>query len=205
MHLVAHQDAQPALCESEARFRGAFDYAAIGMALVAHDGRWLQVNRALCELIGYAEFELLAITVQAITHPDDQDSDTIYVEQMLAGVIGTYQLEKRYNHKMGHLVWVLLNVSMVNDTHDQPCYFIAQFQDITARKKAEVELSQSYANNYALLEALPDTLYRLGKDGTLRDYKAGYSDHITIPSALSWGGTLRRFSHRLLLTNSTTR
>jgi len=187
MHLAAHQNAETALRESEARFRGAFDYAAIGMALIARDGCWLQVNRALCELVGYTESELLGITLQAITHPDDVDSDTVYTQQMLAGAIRTYQLEKRYVHKSGRVVWALLSVSMVNDAHDHPCYFIAQFQDITARKKAEIELSQSYANNYALLQALPDTLYRLGKDGTLRDYKAGLTDYITIPSALFLG------------------
>src|SRR6266545_2645739 len=187
MHLAAHQSAAAELVESEARFRSAFDYAAIGMALVSPEGRWLQVNQAACNLVGYSESELLTTTFQAIMHPDDLDIDAAYVEQMLSGAIRTYQITKRYLHKTGRIVWVLLSVSLVRDVQERPRYFIAQIQDITAHKQAVSELAQSYANNYALLEALPDTLYRLGADGTLRDYKAGYVDDLASPSALFRG------------------
>jgi PAS domain S-box-containing protein len=133
------QQTREALHESEERFRGAFDHAAIGMALVAPDGRWLQVNRSLCQITGYTEDELLARTFQDITHPDDLDADLAFVQQMLAGQIRTYQMEKRYFHKSGHIVWILLVGSLVHDSHGTPLYFIAQIQDISDRKRVEGE------------------------------------------------------------------
>ncbi|HXF92519.1 MAG TPA: PAS domain S-box protein [Nitrospiraceae bacterium] len=136
--------ADEALQESRERFGSAFRDAAIGMALVGTDGRWLQVNRALCQLVGYSEEELLATTFQAITHPDDLDTDLGYVNQMLHGEIPTYQMEKRYIHKLGHVVWILLSVSLVRDQDGRPLYFISQIQDITERKRALEQLQAAH-------------------------------------------------------------
>jgi len=129
------------LRESEEKFRRAFEGAATGEALVAPDGKFIQVNRSLCEIIGYDEAELVGQTFQEITHPEDLDLDLNYVRQMLAGQIRTYQMEKRYFHKLGYIVWVLLSVSMVSDIDDQPIYFISQIQDISQRKLAEARLN----------------------------------------------------------------
>lgn len=123
-----------ALRESEERFRSAFDNAAIGMALVGVDGRFLQVNRSLCEFVGYAPEELLATDFQSVTHPDDLDLDLGQVRRVLAGEIRTFQMEKRYLHKRGHVVRAQLSVSTVRDGDDRPLYFISQIQDITGRK-----------------------------------------------------------------------
>ena len=131
---------QDALSESEERFRGAFANASTGMALVSPQGKWLQVNQSLCQMIGYSEQELLATTFQAITHADDLDIDLSYVQQMLKGEISTYQMSKRYFHKLGHIVWVLLSVSLVWDKTGKPLYFVSQIQDVTDRKRAEVKL-----------------------------------------------------------------
>ena len=128
------------LDRSEDLFRLAFDDAAIGMALVAPDGKWLKVNRALCEIVGYSQTDLLATTFQEITHPDDLETDLGYVGKMLAGEIRTYQMEKRYFHSSGHIVWILLSVSLVRDKNQQPLYFISQIQDITPHKQAEARL-----------------------------------------------------------------
>lgn len=133
---------EQSLRESQELFRSAFDYAPIGMALVATAGQFLQVNRSLCEIVGYSEQELLATTFQAITHRDDLAADLGYVDRMLAGEIHTYQMEKRYLHKLGHLVWVLLSVSLVRDAEDSPRYFVSQVQDITERKVTEEKLRQ---------------------------------------------------------------
>jgi PAS domain S-box-containing protein len=186
-HALERSQAHAALHDSEMRFRGVFDSSAMGMALVAPDGQWLQVNPALCAIVGYTEAQLLATTFQVLTHPDDLDTNLAYVQRMLAGTIHAYQMEKRYIHKAGHLVWVLLSVSLVRDTSDQPCYFVSQVQDITARKQAEAELVETYARNYALLEALPDTMYRIGIDGTLHDYKPGQVQDLAPPAALFLG------------------
>ena len=90
-----------ALRESEARFRTLFEQAAVGVAQVAPDGRWLDVNQRLCEIVGYSREELLALTFQDITHPEDLDTNLDCVRQMLAGELRTYSLEKRYRCKDG--------------------------------------------------------------------------------------------------------
>jgi PAS domain S-box-containing protein len=118
-------------------FENAFTHAAIGMALVGLDGRWLRVNPSLCQLVGYAEPELLASSFQDITHPDDLDTDLAYVGQMLRGEIESYQMEKRYRRRDGSLVWVMLSVSLARTEEGTPLHFISQLQDITARKEAE--------------------------------------------------------------------
>lgn len=152
---------QQALRESEKAFISAFEYAAIGMALVSPEGRWLKVNRSLCEVVGYSEAELLTRTFQDITHPDDLETDLHYVRQMLSGEIQTYQMEKRYLHKQGHVIWVLLSVSLVRNEVGKPLYFISQIQNITQRKKTEAELTRLAA----ILEQTPDFVATATPDG----------------------------------------
>ncbi len=128
------------LQESEELFRSAFDYSAIGMALVSTKGRWLQVNRSLCDILGYEEDELLTSTFQKVTHPDDLGAALAHIKQLLKGRVPTYQMEKRYLHKQGHTVWVLWSVSRVRDRHTDAVHLIFQVQDITDRKRAEERL-----------------------------------------------------------------
>lgn len=104
------------------------------MALVAPDGRFLSVNHSLCRMLGYTREELEAITFQHITHVADLDADEENVRQLLAGERETYQMEKRYIHKSGREVWILLSVSLVKDKDGAPIHFISQIQDITERK-----------------------------------------------------------------------
>jgi two-component system cell cycle sensor histidine kinase/response regulator CckA len=132
--------AEEALRESEERFSGAFEHAPIGVALASPTGRWLKVNRALCKLVGYTEEELLTRSFQDITHPDDLPDSLECVRQLTTGESRVYQSEKRYIHAAGHLVTVLLNVSLVRDSQQQPRYFISQIQDITERKRTEESL-----------------------------------------------------------------
>ncbi|MFL9456354.1 MULTISPECIES: diguanylate cyclase [Nostocales] len=140
--IAERQRVEEALRESNERFRSAFDYAAIGMALTATDGRWLQVNRALCEITGYSKEDLLSTTFQAITHPDDLDLSLNYSNQLLNGEVRHYTLEKRYIHKRGNVVWVFLSASLVRDIYGVPLYFIVQALDITERKLVEETLKQ---------------------------------------------------------------
>ncbi len=137
---------------SESRFRGAFDYSAIGMALVSTEGKWLKANASLCKMIGYSEEELLTKTFQDITHPDDLETDLNYVSQMLAGEIETYSMEKRYFHKQGQIIWILLSVSLVRDSDDSPLYFISQIENITERKQAVVELEENQKRLAGIIE-----------------------------------------------------
>ncbi len=126
--------------ESAERFRSAFDYSAIGMALVSSEGRWLQVNHSLCALLGYTESELLATDFLKVTHPDDLGAALANIRQLLKGQIPTYQMEKRYIHKSGHEVWVTWSVSLVREQHSNSVHLIFQIQDITNRKLAEQQL-----------------------------------------------------------------
>jgi diguanylate cyclase (GGDEF)-like protein/PAS domain S-box-containing protein len=126
--------------ESEERFRSAFDHAPIGMALVAPDGGWLQVNQCLCDIVGYTENELKGITFQAITQPDDLGEFLGHVADVLEGKILTHQMEKRYFHKLGHEVWVLIGISLVRDSEGEGLHLIFQIQDITHRRRAEQQL-----------------------------------------------------------------
>jgi PAS domain S-box-containing protein len=130
--------AMSALRESEERFRSSFDHAPIGMALVALDGRFLGVNRALCELVGFTEQELLGKSSQDIVHPDDM-ADALEIHKRLsAGDIDTYQLEQRYIDKDGHVVWILLTGSVVH-TGGLPHYCITHILDITDRRHLEMD------------------------------------------------------------------
>ena len=126
-------------------FQNAFDHAAIGMALVAPNGTWLRVNRSVCEMTGYTEAELLQMRFQDITHPEDLNLDLENVQKMLCGKVSTYQMEKRYLHKSGRIVWGLLSVSLVCDGAGEPLFFISQIQDITARKESAEKLARSDA------------------------------------------------------------
>lgn len=128
------------LLESEERFRLAFNFAAIGMALVSLEGKWIKVNKSICDLVGYSEEELLNTDFQKITHPEDLESDLNFAKQLLDGEIPSYQMEKRYFHKNGNIIWVLLSISLVRDTNGSPLYYIAQIQDINRQKQAEGQL-----------------------------------------------------------------
>jgi PAS domain S-box-containing protein len=130
---------------SDSLFQNAFEFAAIGMALVSIEGKWLRVNRSICEITGYREAELLERTFQDITHPDDLEEDLENVRKMLAGEITTYQMEKRYYHKSGSIVWIQLSVSLVRTKSGEPLFFIAQIQDITRQKKSEEQLANATA------------------------------------------------------------
>lgn len=120
---------------------GTFDNATIGMAVVSADGSWLQVNEALCKLVGYSEQELRAMTFQRLTHPDDLKQVQSYIQRVLGGFIQSHEQEKRYMHEEGHTVWVHWHVSVLRDqTGTKKLFF--QVQDISDRKMAEEKLTQ---------------------------------------------------------------
>jgi len=131
------EKAEVALRESEERFRLAFEDAAIGMAIVALDGRFMGVNRSLCEMMGYSEAELLQRTVQDITHPQDLNADWKNLQQLVEGEHRSFQMEKRYIHKQGQIIWSILSASIIRDPTETPLYFVSQIQDISDRHSAD--------------------------------------------------------------------
>ena len=136
--------------ENKERFLSVFDYSVVGMALVGSDGRWIRVNRALCEILGYSEQELLSTNFQSLTHPEDLDADLSYAQKVFSAQLRFYHLEKRYIHKQGHVVWVTLTASAVPDASGKVNYGIAQVQDITARKDAEAALRRDREELHSL-------------------------------------------------------
>jgi PAS domain S-box-containing protein len=168
--ITEHKRAEATLQENEERFRSAFDLSPIGMALVAPDGRWLQVNQALCHIVGYTQQELLAIDFQTITHPDDLSNDLEYVQRLLCGELQMYEIGKRYIHKQGHVVWIALAVSLVRDAAQQPRYFVAQIQDITKRKQAQEAVRQSEARKAAILQTALDCIITIDYQGLITEF-----------------------------------
>ncbi|MGA9377777.1 MAG: PAS domain S-box protein, partial [Phormidium sp.] len=165
--ITDHFQAEQALRDSEARFRSAFEDAATGMALTATDGKFLRVNAAFCEFVGYPEAELLAINFQAITHPDDLDLDLNYVQQCLRGELRNYELEKRYLHKLGYTVWGLLSVSLLRNAQGEPLYFISQIQEITDRKRTEADLKEKNRRWRSLLDNVQLIVVGLDQQGLI--------------------------------------
>jgi PAS domain S-box-containing protein len=123
-------------------FETAFTHASIGMALVRLDGGFNKVNQAYCGILGYTEEELLELTFQQITHPDDLAEDLALVDQLLRGEVQSYNLDKRYVRKDGRVVWVHLSTSLVRSQTGEPRHFITQIQDQTARIEAQEALER---------------------------------------------------------------
>ena len=140
--VTEYRQAEAARRESEQRFRNAFEFAAIGICLVSPEGKFLLVNSSVCQILGYSKSELLNLTDQDITHPDDRELDESYVQQLLAGEIDHYHLEKRYFHQQGNVIWAKLSVSLVRDEEAKPLYAISQIQNITEQKQTQQQLLQ---------------------------------------------------------------
>jgi PAS domain S-box-containing protein len=142
--VTERKQAEEALQQSEERFRASFDQAAVGIAHVGLDGRWLRVNQKLCDIVGYSREELIRLTFQEITHPDDLREDLDHLRRLVAGEVRTYAVEKRYVRKDGRTVWSNLTVSLVgSSTGPNPAYFVSVVEDIAARKQAEEALRRA--------------------------------------------------------------
>ncbi len=158
---------------SEATFRGNFENAAIGMAVIARDGSWIEVNEKVCEITGYTKEELSQLSFQDITHPDDLDLDLELVQELLDGKRRHYQLEKRYIRKNGEIAYVLLGASIIRDDQGNFVHFVSQIVDISKRKKAEFKSKE-------LLDATIDQNDRLNSfahivSHNLRTHSSGIS------------------------------
>jgi PAS domain S-box-containing protein len=149
------------LMESESRFRATFEQAAVGVAHVSLDGRFLRINRKFCEIVGYPEDEIRALTFMDITHPDDLDSDITHLTQVLDGERENFSTEKRYCRKDGSIAWVNLTASLVFDKGGDPKYFVSVIKDISDRRQAEEKLRQSLDFQQHLTSSAPDAIFSI--------------------------------------------
>lgn len=141
----------------------AFDYAAIGKAIVAVDGAILKVNHSLCHLLGYQESELLKLSFQEITHPDDLAVDQSKLNLLLEGKINSFHTEKRYVHKNNDEIWAFLSLTLVRSNQGDPLYFVSQIQNITDRKLAEKKVYEGEKRYQRIVEESPDAIIILRK------------------------------------------
>ena len=148
-----------ALKESEERFRSAFDYAPIGIALVSPNGNWLKVNHALCEILGYTQEEFLATDFHSMLSSEDLGNTLIKIHELVSGKITSCQMEQKYIHKDGKNVWASWSVSSANDSESEKSNLIFQIQDITDKKLAEEKLQ--YEATHDALTGLPNRAFFL--------------------------------------------
>jgi PAS domain S-box-containing protein len=160
---LGHNDNE-AVHDSEARFRATFENGAVGVARVGPDGRWLEVNQRLCDIVGYTREEMLTKTFADITHPDDLPQDLKEARRVWAGEIETYLREKRYHRKNGSVAWVKLTVSVVRKTDGSPDYFISVIEDISAQRRAEETLRASEEQFRILADTAPVMIWASGPD-----------------------------------------
>ncbi|MBW7456515.1 PAS domain S-box protein [Paenibacillus sepulcri] len=141
--LTERQQIEKADKQIEERFRTVFNYAAAGIALIDINGRFLEANYSFCDILGYTESELAELRFHGILHPDHLDDHLDNTTRLLIAEIPWYEMESRFIHKSGHVVWGLLNTTVVRDDHNKPLYYIVQFQDITTKKEAEELIRKS--------------------------------------------------------------
>ncbi|HVZ24277.1 MAG TPA: PAS domain S-box protein [Vicinamibacterales bacterium] len=190
---LARREAESAIArlrESEERFRLTIDEAPIGMALVALDGRFVRVNRALCEITAYTSDELTTMTFHDITHPEDLDTDVKLAGQLARGEIPRYQLEKRYIRKDRSIVDVMLSGSVLRGPDGAARYYIAQIEDITERKRADVALRLSEAKFSGIISIADDAIISVDADQRITIFNEGaerifgYARHDVIGSPI---------------------
>ena len=150
------------------KFAGAFSSAALGMALVSLEGRWLDVNDALCGILGYTRAELLAVDFQTLTHADDLNTDLALVADLLNGRRDHYHMDKRYLGKRGNIVWGRLSVSLVRSEHGEPLHFVSQIQDVTAQRQSSLQLRESEQRTRVTLDAVADMVLTLDLRGLIQ-------------------------------------
>ena len=181
--ITERKEAQRALAEAEERFHRAFDHAPIGMALITPEGRWLQVNPALCDLLGYDCEELTTLTFQDVTHPDDLEASLEHSRRQLDGEVETLRIEKRYVRKDGGVVWVALSSQLARDGDGTALHFVAQIEDVTDRVIAQRSLEEAEERFRRAFEDAPIGMAIVGLDGRwVRVNQSlceltGYSEH----------------------------
>jgi len=182
-----------ALRDSEARFRAIFENAAVGIARLAPNGRWLEVNQRLCDIVSYDRKDLMAKTFADITHPDDLEQDVRQMQRVLTGEIDNYVMEKRYYRKDGSVVWVNLTVALRRKADGSPDYFISVIEDISARKLAEESMRESKEQLAGIVSSAMDAIITVDDDQRIVLFNEAAERMFGCPAAEAMGQLLDRF------------
>ncbi|MDR6553177.1 PAS domain S-box protein [Paenibacillus qinlingensis] len=155
-------------------FSQIFEYSPIGMSFLSKEGKWLRVNSSLCRMLGYSESEFLDMTFQDITHPDDLARSLHIKNQILEGNMENCELEKRFIHKNGFTVWVLVVINCMRDVGKQPLFFISQIKDITESKLAEEDLKAKTEQLESFIENNADAIWMIDAEDTLLEVNPAF-------------------------------
>lgn len=168
-YAIERKKSEEKLNESEERFRVTFEQAAVGLAHVDLEGKWIRVNQKFCSMTGYSVYELLLLSMDDVTYPADIQSDRELKEKVFSGGIKSYTLEKRFLRKDGSVLWASLTVSLFSDQEGQARYFIVAAEDITERKHSErkhsetLQLLNNIVNHFNMLLVYMDTQFNIVK------------------------------------------
>src|SRR5882762_466123 len=193
--ITARKSAESALRQSEERYRRTFELAGSGLAQVGLDGRFVRVNRRLCEMFGYSEAELVGMSVKDISHPEDRDAVDQRRMKLVAGEVDSVRIEKRYLRKDGSTVWVHVAIAMERDASGQPLYAISVLDDITAHKQAEDALLESEARYRSTFELAASGIAHIGLDRKFIRVNRRLCEILGYPEHELIGMTGREISH----------
>jgi PAS domain S-box-containing protein len=157
------------LFQSETQFKLAFEHSLIGMALITPDGKWKRVNKSLCQMLGYTEAEMKGLTIQGMTHPDDLEKSVMTLDDLSSRKIDKIKFEKRYLHKNGKTIWVVIAATMLYDASGRPLYYVSQIEDITKRKEIENDLVLSEKKYRTIFENVQDVFYQTDANGMVTE------------------------------------
>lgn len=179
--MVEHQYTKAALEKTEEHFRSVFDEAPIGMLMQDLEARWITVNRALCEMLGYKPFELMRLTFVDLTHPEDLQQELLCIEQLRKGEIESFQLEKRYLTKNQKILWAKLTKMLLKDEEGKMHYILGMVEDITQHKEVVEALRQSETRYRAIVEDQAELICRFQPDGTITFVNDAYCRYFNKP------------------------
>src|SRR5688572_22701388 len=193
--ITARHEAEERLRQSEERFRRTFELAGSGLAHVSIDGRFLRVNRRVCELLGYTEAELCGKLVKDLSHPADRDLADEPRARVFAGELESARLEKRYLRKDGRLVWANLAIALERDAHGRPLYAISVLEDITARKQAEEALRDSEELFRKSFELAASGVAHVSLDGRFMRVNRSFTEILGYSETELIGRSVKEVSH----------
>ncbi|HEU4588362.1 MAG TPA: PAS domain S-box protein [Gemmatimonadales bacterium] len=166
-YAIERSRVETALRESKACFQSAFESSLVGMSLTGLDGHYLRANEALGRFLGYPAAELRRLSIGQVSHPDDLEHELNLARELVAGERQNYQMEKRFIHRDGRVLWGVLSVSLVHDADQRPLYFVSQIQDITHRRETEATLAEAERRFRAIFDNSFELSGLLARDGTV--------------------------------------